>query len=80
MSCGGATAAGAKFVAQEVSLSPPQNPSNGLRKLMLEVSIQAPARGQLEVHLQLAAAGGAMALSPAVNELGSWSTDGPFRL
>ena len=42
VTCGGATTASAKFFSQEVSLSPPQNPSNGLHKLMLAMLLQEP--------------------------------------
>jgi hypothetical protein len=49
--CGGGAAKYARFIAKEVALQPPQNPSHGLRKLMLEWVVQAPTAGQIEVYI-----------------------------
>ena len=76
--CGGETPKGAVFTAKEIDLKPPQIPTPGLRKLMLDVSMQAPTAGQIEVHFQLAATA---TVTPArMNHLSKWGAQGPFHL
>jgi len=65
---------GATFISTSVELEPPQKPSDGLNKLMIQLPMANSSTSRIVVGLSLSRS----ASTPLLNPLAQWKETGPF--